>query len=292
MNFTLLLFISVFLSSPGRDGGQQKITPDSLPNILCFWDFQKKPDGRVDLTSKGAYSYTLKEMNGPIALADEGVFGPSSLEIRRGQWLRIKREDCPGLDVHGEQEVSIVAWVKRKTDNRWQYIAGMWNERDAKRQYALFFNGHRQTEYTTLERTEADNQPHGYVSDVGGATPNRPFCFSYATGKHRIEADDTWYMLAFTYNHREIRVYLNGQLDTNGNYNPFLWDKPIFDGGEKGSDFTVAQRALPKWPGYPEVEEPTHHEGFGGTLGGLAVYGRALKAEEIQQIYQSTLEKK
>jgi hypothetical protein len=285
MNLTAIILSILLISGCA----QSKISsPEEISDLVCFWDFQKAPDGKVNLTSKGRYNYTLKEMNGPIELDTEGVFGPSSLKIRRGQWLMIKREECPGLNIFGKQEVSMVAWIKRKGDNHWQYIAGMWNERDAQRQYALFFNGHRQTDYTTLERTEADNQPHGYVSDVGGATPNRPFCFSYATGKTKIEKDDSWYMLAYTYDHRAVKVYLNGEFDSNGNYNPFFWDKTIFDGGSNGSDFTVAQRALPKWPGYPEVEEPTHPEGFDGVLGGLAVYNRALTADEIKKLYDES----
>ena len=79
-------------------------------------------------------------------------------------------------------------------------------------------------------------------------------------------------MIGFTFDQEVNRVYCDGVLDENANSNPFRWQKPIFDGGSDGSDFTVAQRALPKWPGYPAVEAPTHGEGFGGVLGGLAVF--------------------
>jgi hypothetical protein len=257
-----------------------------VPGLVCFWDFQG--DNDEHLVSKGPYRYTLQEMNGPIQLNEDGIFGPAALQINRGQWLRIKREDCPALNIHGQQQVTVLAWISRQTKNHWQYIAGMWNERDSLRQYALFTCGHRQTDYTTLTRIEANYQPHGYVSDVGGATADRPFCFSYATGGTTLDLN-AWYMIAYTYDQEAIRVYTNGELDENGNYNPFYWNKPIFDGGMGGSDFTVAQRALPKWPGYPEVEEPTHPEGFGGILGGLAVYDRALSAEEISAIYDVTM---
>ena len=59
----------------------------------------------------------------------------------------------------------MVAWIKREADNPWQFIAGMWNERDAKRQYALFSCGTKMTNYKTLERVPAKNQAQGYVSD-------------------------------------------------------------------------------------------------------------------------------
>jgi hypothetical protein len=96
-------------------------------------------------------------------------------------------------------------------------------------------------------------------------------------------------LIAYTYNHKAIKVYFNGDFDENRNYNPFYWDKPIFDGGEDGADFTVAQRAHPQWPGYPVAEEPTLPEGFGGHIAGLAVFDRALEPEEIRKIYQETM---
>jgi len=286
--YLALLLASVLVSSfhlIAQEGQKSVVFPETIPDLVCFWDFQ--PTAKGDLTSRGAYNYTLTEMNGPIARADEGIFGPSSLEIEREQWLRIKHEDCPGLDIHGQQEVTIVAWVKRKTDVVWQYIAGVWNERDAKRQYALITCGHKQSDYRTLNRTDAQYQPHGYVSDVGGATPGHPFCFSYATGEHQIPEDE-WAMLAFTYDHEAIRVFFNGELDANGNSNPFYWDKPILDAGENGADFTVAQRAVRTWPDYPQGA-PGNKVGFGGTLGGLAVYNRALTADEMRGLYEATM---
>ncbi|MGK7397786.1 MAG: LamG-like jellyroll fold domain-containing protein [Candidatus Cyclobacteriaceae bacterium M3_2C_046] len=302
----LFLIITILnISCKSTDKHPDQLTPVDIDDLVTFWDFQENQDGETDLTSKGPFAYTLTEMNGPIAQAKEGIFGPSGLEIERGQWLRIKREDCPALaNIHGEQEVSIVAWIKRKADVHWQYIAGVWKEGakeykgQAKgsgegapgRQYALFTCGHKQVDYTTLTRTDAEHQVHGYVSDVGGATPERPFSFSYATGKSKLDFDE-WNMIAFTYDHEAIRVYFNGELDKNGNYNPFYWDQPIFDGGEDGGDFTIAQREVPSWPDYPEGQ-PGNKVGFGGVLGGLAVYNRALGPSEIQQLYQSTMKNK
>ena len=97
-------------------------------------------------------------------------------------------------------------------------------------------------------------------------------------------------MLAFTYDGEWIKVYVDGKLDKNGNYNPFRYDGPIYNGGENGADFTVAQRDHPKWPSYPEGT-PNYDEGFDGKIGGLAVYNRALNAEEIMNLYKSTMKK-
>jgi hypothetical protein len=253
-----------------------------LSSAICFWDFQ----GENKLTSRGQHAFTLSEMNGPIKCSEDGVFGPCSLDITRGQWLRILNEDCPELDLHGRCEVSMVAWIKRQTDNIWQYIAGVWDEDNSARQYALITSGHMQAECEALERSPAEHQPHGYVSDVGGATPGKPFCFSYATGATRIP-DNQWTMIGFSYDLHAIRVYTNGRLDENGSCNPFFWDKPLYHAQAVRPAFTVAQRAVPSWPDYPDGS-PSHEVGFGGLLGGLAVYDRALDPNEMQTLLATT----
>lgn len=255
-------------------------SPLDIPNLLCFWDFQ------TDLTSHGPHAYTFEEMNGPVQSVENGVFGPRALQFELGQWLRIRRADCPALDIHGAREASIAAWVQRRSDHHWQYIAGVWDEGAAARQYALFTCGHKQSHATDLSRTDADNRAHGYVSEVGGATPDCRWCFSYATGGQSLEKN-RWHFLVFTYDLNAIRVYVNGELDPNGDCNPFPWDKPIFDGGIGGADFTVAQRNVRSWPDYPRGRAG-NRTGFDGLLGGVAVFDRALKAEEIGALHAAT----
>ena len=124
-----------------------------MPGLVCFWDFQGTPQGGAgdDLTAAGPHAYALTEMNGPVARVGGGVFGPAALRIERGQWLRIPREECPALLLSGEDRVTVAAWVKRRADVHWQYIAGVWDELHAARQYALFTCGHRQADWRTLD---------------------------------------------------------------------------------------------------------------------------------------------
>ena len=189
--------------------------------------------------------------------------------------------------IHGENaQYTILAWIKRDSERLWQYIAGVWNETEAKRQYALFVNGHRKTDYRTFTRTKANCQAHAYMSVEGGNTPGNFACFSYATGATRLE-ENRWYFLAATYDQQSLKVYVDGKLDTLQYYNPFVYSgKPIFDGGEEGANFTVAQRAIPDWEGYPDT--PYERQGFSGQIGGLAVYDRALDAKQISSIGAAT----
>jgi hypothetical protein len=258
---TLALLLMVQLTRADAEEPARPVpTSLDLSDLICFWDFQEQA-GR-QRCSRGPHAYRLEERNGPIVRAKDGVWGPYSAHIAGGQWLRIKREDCPALNIHGpDAQFTILAWIKRTSDRQWQYIAGMWNETDSERQYAMFVNGHRKTDYRTFTRTPADCQPHAYMSSEGGATPGNPFCFSYATGATRIQKG-RWYFLAATYDQQALRVYVNGKLDSLEHYNPFVYpNKPIFDGGPNGADFTVAQRAVPHWEGYPD-EPIERHVGF------------------------------
>ncbi len=280
---------AVTAEPPTRNGpereGKPRPAPKSLdvPGLVCFWDFQE--EAGQPRRSRGPHAYALEERLGPIRRVAGGIWGPYSAHIDGGQWFCCPREACPALNIHGpDAQFTILAWIQRTTDRRWQYIAGMWNETEAERQYALFVNGHRKTDWRTFTRTPADCQPHAYMSAGGGATPGNPFCFSYATGATRLEKN-RWYFLAATYDQRELRVYVDGRLDALQHYNPFRYPgKPIFDGGRDGADFTVAQRAVPSWPDYPKGKHD-RPVGFAGRLGGLAVYRRALGAKEIQKIH-------
>jgi hypothetical protein len=278
----------------------KKLHPSDLPNLLTFWDFQE--DAGSNRVSAGKYEYALEEMNGSIKRVKDGVFGPYSADFKMGQWFRIKHSEAPGLDIHGiSKQVSMVAWIKRESNANWQFIAGMWDEGSLEfigksqgvgkgapaRQYAIFISGTWQNDYTTYERIKAEHQAHGYISSLGGATPDCMAAFDYATGGTHLKKN-RWYMIAYTYDGEAIKVYVDGKLDYNETYNPFLFNGSIFDGGEKGSDFTVAQRHVPGWPSYPEGTN-TKDIGFDGRIAGLAVYDRALSQDEINKLYNSTI---
>lgn len=250
--------------------------PADLKGLIAFWDFHG--DGPFHV-ARGDPGLILREMRGPIAKVPGGWFGPRALRIRWGQWLRIPRAEIGRLDLHGKSQLTVIAWIRPDSERPWQFLAGVWNEHDHQRQYALFYNGTRQSHAPAMDRTECRLRIHGYLSQSGGHTPGHPACFSYATG--RTECDrEHWHAVAFTWDTRQICVYVNGLLDANGNANPFPFDAPIFDGGDTGADFTVAQRAMAVWHDYPDGLMPAD-EGFSGLFGGLAVYDRALTEAEV-----------
>lgn len=235
------------------------------PDLAAFWDFQEEAGSpRV---AKGPHPYLLGEQGGPIERADGGVFGPYAAKVAFGQWFNLPRRDCPELDFHGKDApFTIIAWLNRETrdNNECQAIAGMWNESESKRQYAMFVD---------LRIWSSGDQVCGHVSAEGGPTPGYRWCMSTAIGATPV-AKGEWHTAAFSYDGSAARVYLDGALDPRETYNPYEYASGLYDGGPEGADFTVAA---------------VHRGGrmgnfYSGLLGGLAVFKKALTEEEIARL--------
>jgi hypothetical protein len=247
----------------------------SLEGLVAFWDFRE--EAGQPRVSRGPHALALQERNGPIARVDAGFFGPFSARIRPGQWFIVARKDLGPLDVHGrDAQVSVVAWVRRESTASWQAIAGVWDETRKKRQYCLFLNAPRGTRADEMVRYPLANRIHGHVSAIGGPTPGNPFCITYSSGATEIPLRD-WRFLAMTYDGKASRVYVDGRLDALASYNPFPYPDGLFDGGPDGADFTVgAVHRGNEWGNF-----------FGGQIGGLAVFRRALSEAEMRALAAS-----
>ena len=140
-----------------------------------------------------------------------------------------------------------------------------------KRQYCLFLNAPRGTRVDEMKRYPLSNRIHGHVSAVGGPTPGNDYCITYSSGATAIPLQE-WHCLAMTYDGCASRVYVDGKLDALEHYNPFPYPGGLFSGGIEGADFTVgAVHRGGSWGNF-----------FGGQIGGLAIFRRALRAEELQ----------
>lgn len=239
--------------------------------LVAFWNFQQ-PAGEP-FTAVGMGEYPLEEMHGVIGRAEDGVFGPRSARIKPGQWLRVPRAKLGPLDIHGKKaQVTLIAWIKRESKPPWQSIAGVWDETHGKRQYMLFLNARTRTDSRTLERVECRDLVHGHVSSVGGPTPGHNVCKTYSSGGTAIPLGK-WTMIAMIYDGQFSKVYVDGKLDAVEHYNPFPYDEGLFDGDRGGADFTV---------GANHVAGVVNNNRFGGLIGGLAVFNRALSDDEMQ----------
>lgn len=274
------------------------MTPQELvlriPGLVAFWDFQDS-----DFTDRTPRRIRLTPMGNTPPLADEGVFGPHSLPFSAvdrlpGHYLVVEREREEALNIGGpEAEVTVVAWLaKAETDYKsCQFIAGVWNEHQ-ERQYALFLNlAIRNLGPHGVER--APLQAAGHISSHGGATPGWRYCMDGAVGATDLYPG-RWHTVATSYNGREIALYLDGRLDANAPFkddfligaNPYPYPGGIYKGS---ADFTIGatrrpERVVADGKGGFEDHGSAVANPFVGLLGGVAIFNRALTADEQMQL--------
>ena len=277
--------------------------------LVGLWTFQDDRVGRSTVTSKvGSQSVVLMARGSKTVAKDDDDPGPfgSSL-VLDGATVFVKDGDLGALDVSKTgDEVTVIAWVKdtagthddTSPTNGIAFRAGSHCEPGdtAARQYGLYFDAHG-----ALGMKHGHLTPHIGAQD--GATPGYPYNVDYA-GSHRVYFSGTgqnqWHMEAMTFDGAEIIAYVDGMTDT--------WSappvEPYFGGGQ------TSRRAVQRNP-YPlrkgiNRSQTTKRFSVGGStqsnagvvsginfmtgkLGGVAVFNRALTANEIMQIRLATL---
>lgn len=246
--------------------------------LISFWSFQEESGS--SRKAVGAYPVELLEGKPGVGRAEDGLFGPYSLKLKSGEWLRIPRDKLGPLNIHGPKaQVTVIAWVKREGKNFWQSIAGVWDETHSARQYMLFLNARTRTDASIMQRVPTQDRIHGHISALGGPSPEEKFWVSYASSGSTVSMEG-WHMIALTYDAEFIRMYLDGKLDAAENFNPFPYKDGIFDGGAKGAEFTVGANHVAGIP---------NNNRFSGLMAGLAVFDRVLSDEEMAQLAERTL---
>jgi hypothetical protein len=246
--------------------------------LVAFWTFQEEA-GQPRLSVATKHSLPLEEQAGKVAriVPEDGApFGRYAAQIREGQWLLLPREKIGPLNFHGKDtQFSVIAWVKRDkktmTPERCEAIAGIWDEPRNLRQYCLFLNI-RVNKNHPKERIQDKVSAH--VSVGGGATPGFKWAYDVAQSKTSVPHNE-WVCAAFTYDGKEVRAYYNGVCEEHEGYNPYKFPDGIYDGGEKGSGFKVG------------VTDELHGKKcnwFAGTVGGIALFDRALTAAEMKTL--------
>lgn len=259
-----------------------------LPGALAFWDFQDD-----ELRSLVEPGLELERAGAPPAVADEGVFGPRSIEFEADAGGGAKGFLCLSsglgqpLSLGGDEaQLTVVAWIKRKRSSYQgcQFLAGIWNEH-RRRQYGLFLN---------LKIWDSSEQAGAHVSRHGGPTAGFPYCMDVAIGATPVSFDE-WHCVAMTYDGTQAAAYLDGRLDVREpqgepGRNPFS-----FPGGlnPEAAEFTVGAVARPlrveasAQGGFQESGSLMGNP-FVGLLGGLAVFSRALSSREIGCLCEGT----
>jgi len=255
---------------------------------VAFWTFQE-PTGALRM-STGRHTYALEDGNKsyPIERVPDGLFGPFSAFFNATAFdarLRADRDAVPALtkDIAGPNAtVSLVAWVKRPWLGVGSHnfssgcVAGVWGDTGLlARQYALYFN--------LGACFESEMYRHGvaaHISDSGGATPGRPYCYSAACDPRAMGAG-SWHCVANVYDGVAIQAYLNASLVPNQNRtggastNPYPYAGGIYSpeaAGRPGAEFSVG------------VSMAFGYNQYVGLLGGLAVWDTALTSAQLQEV--------
>lgn len=279
---SFLIFLTIGLY--GKNSGEKGNTPlrlkvKSTAGLVAFWDFNE-PGGKKRIAS-GKGRFPLSEQKGIVRRIDEGPVSGYSALFADSAFLYLPNKKTKQLNIYGKnQGVTVMAWIKWKGQTG--FVGGMWNEYSSggKRQYGLF---------VSLPYYNGGNQVCGHISHSGKATPPFPYSIDYSASE-QIVPTDRWQFIAFTYDGKYIRSYLNGNFvprapelidHTTGfagypdgarhSKNPYYFPDGM---GNNGSDFTVGAVLLSKGMG----------NYFRGQIGGLAVFDRALTNEEIKAL--------
>ena len=252
----------------------------SIDDLISFWSFQEEA-GQKRVASIG-HSSSLYEGSSPLQREKGGIFGSYALRVSLGQWLYIPRAECPLLNIYGHKSVSVVVWLVRHKNpaiaNKGEFIAGIWDEYN-KRQYGLFLNlkeGAVLPENQGLDTYGYSNQVIGHVSDTGTASPGHQWCRTAFFSASPVPLQ-SWQCVAMSYDGYAARSYLNGVMEPRPKLNPFALLGGLFNPGIEGGNFYVGANPV---PGHEDMQANP----FEGLIGGLAVFARALKGEEMQTL--------
>ncbi len=281
---------------------------EKTPGLVAFWTFGEAV-GEKRSSQGTPEAHPLSEVNGPIARAEGGPFSGYSADLNGRQYFEIKHADTGDLNISGKDaQLSMFAVVRIVNLKQSRTIAGMWsegkgaNDDTGTRQYALLMN-------MPTYGGPKNLVPH--ISSEGGVTMRAdgskfPWCADYAATRLEVP-EGQWCSLAFTYDSKFIRAYINGALDQrpldaakdkrNDPYftqegpggkdrgmNPYFHGRGIFKYDTalhantkiKPSDFTVGSRmAVGSLIGEATI----------GKFGGLAVFNRALSDAEMKKLH-------
>jgi hypothetical protein len=278
----LFLLVSMQISAqPNKKTGNSELISKikQTDGLIALWDFKEK-EGH-DRKATGLAKFPLKEQNGTLPRIEEGPLSGYSAQFGNKAFLKIENAKTGKLNIYGEEQgVTVIAWVKWEGNTG--FVGGMWNEYQdgGKRQYGLFIS---------LPHYNGRDQVCGHISKTGKPTPPFPYSIDYSASKQQV-AKNQWQCVAFTYDGERIKSFLNGEFqlrdpelinNTKGfdgysegliqSKNPYYFPDGM---GNNGSDFTVGAVLLKSGMG----------NYFNGLIGGLAVFNRALNAEEVKNL--------
>lgn len=196
----------------------------------------------------------LTETSGTIPQDTDKKFGQYSRDFEFGDTEYMTHADSLATDINGaNQQLSIVAAVNRESDSgSFESIVAKYDYGSGDRQYALYVYG-------------VDDAVRFNISPDGG-TANSGVAF----GTTSITLG-SWFHLAGVYDDTDMRMYVNGSLDTNGSNNPLTYTSGIYNGS---AAVTVGCY----------LNSGAQIRNWDGLIDDVAIFDRALTAVEVADI--------
>jgi hypothetical protein len=228
------------------DGGTDEVDTDQSGNSL---NIAETGSDEIDVTADRPSGYSGSSRDNETA-DDEALF--------------LADGSAGGLDISGvDAKVSIVAWIKGEdiVDTVEYAIVGKGDYTSNQRSYQLIIIG---TGAGTFKvRMSVDANGSGWDVNLDSTTTN------YAAG--------TWYHVAGVANDTDVRIYVNGSLDST----PAAHTGGLFN---SSTDFVVG--------GNRDAADCTSANcaDFDGLIDEVAVFDRELSAAEVSDIYTNGID--
>ena len=216
-------------------------------NCMGSWGMESA-NSETDLSGEGG---TLTEStDDDIPISATKMFGDYSRDFEATDTEYLTHADNLSTDINGaDQKISIMGWVNPESGGDYKPIITKYGS-TGQRQYAI------------VKESSGDRLQFSLSSD-GTALASA------------IGATDTdnslgsWYHYVGVYNDTDIRVYVNGSLDSNGASNPLTYSNGIKN---STAAFIIGTRvSLDLW--------------FDGLIDDVGIFNRELTSAEVSDIY-------
>jgi hypothetical protein len=191
------------------------------------------------LTGHNTVGYSLDVKQGSYS---------ADFELSNTAYLYIEDENQTGLDITGD--LSLVAWLRPETVDG--FIMSKFAADGDQRAYAMRVSG-------------------GAAGDLSFLASSDGITYTIAYTPRDLVSSDFWYHAAAVYNGQDLRIYLDGQLQENGRFNPKEYSSGIYD---STAQFRLGSR-----------DGASSH--FDGLLDEAAVFNRELTPWEIANIREN-----
>jgi hypothetical protein len=218
-------------------------------NCMGAWFMNADGGSETDRSGEGE---TLSEMGDTVtrsATVPSG-FGGYSRFLLSTATGGLTHADGGSTDFYGaDQAISVVAWIRPNVLTSKRYIASKGGI-STNLSWRFFIDG------------DASDRVSLSISSDGTT-------ISTAVGATTIGAE--WHHVAFVYDDTDVRIYVDGELDSNGASNPLSYTAGLYN---SSANFSLGQAGSYYYRG--DIDE-------------VAIFDRALSAAEIAEIYASGL---